>query len=300
MPEASPEAIPDARAIALFLDMAASERGAATNTLLAYGRDLRLFSEALGGRLVAASTAALAAALGQLATHSRATIARKRSALRRFFAFLEAEGIRADNPAVRLAPVAPARPLPKTLAPAEVEAMLEAAAARLRDHPSPSNRRLVALVELLYGSGLRASELVALPRNAIRAGTAGMVVRGKGGRERLVPVSPAAAAAVAAWQAHVAPGSRYLFPSGRGHLSRARLFQIVKTLGREAGLDPQRVSPHVLRHAFATHMLERGADLRTLQTFLGHADISTTERYTHVATRHLVEAVVSRHPLARS
>ncbi|WP_328830807.1 tyrosine-type recombinase/integrase [Thermaurantiacus tibetensis] len=297
--EAAGAALPDARAIALFLDFLAAEKGAAANTRLAYGRDLALASAAVGGRLLAAGEAEMARLFEGFAGLSAATVARRRSALRRFFGFLLKEGIRRDDPMARLDPVKAGRSLPRTLARHEVEAMLAEAGRRARDEPGPRADRLVALLELLYGSGLRASELVGLPRNAIRPGEPVAIVRGKGGRERMIPISRPALAAVARWLAHVPKESPYLFPSGRGHLSRAQLFNLVRELAAAAGVPPERVSPHVLRHAFATHMLESGADLRTLQTLLGHADISTTERYTHVATKHLVETVAARHPLAR-
>jgi integrase/recombinase XerD len=153
------------------------------------------------------------------------------------------------------------------------------------------------LVELLYGSGLRATELVSLPRNAIQPDRPYMILKGKGGRERLAPISDRARAAVAAWRAHVASDRAWLFPSGKKHLSRVRLHQLIKALAAEAGVPPDRVSPHVLRHAFATHLLEGGADLRALQAMLGHADIATTEIYTHVDSKRLVELVNTRHPL---
>lgn len=291
-------AIADARAIALFLDMMLSEQGAAANTRAAYGRDLAQASAALDGRLVAADADAIARLLAGMAQLARTSQARKLSALRRFFAFLEAEGLVETNPMAGIAAPRAGRPLPRTLSVAEVDALFAAMERLAADMPAARGARLRALVELLYGSGLRASELVALPRNAIRASEPVAVIRGKGGKERLVPLSPPAMAAVAAWKAHVPADSRYLFPSRRGHLSRAQLFLLVKALAAEAGIAPDRVSPHVLRHAFATHMLERGADLRVLQSLLGHADISTTERYTHVATTHLVETVQRRHPLA--
>ncbi|QMW22760.1 tyrosine recombinase [Sandaracinobacteroides saxicola] len=289
------ESIGDARAIALFLDMLRAERGAARNTLLAYARDLEGASEALAGGLAAADTVALARLLAGWGDLARASVARKRSALRQFFGFLLAEGIRGDDPSRLLEPVATARALPKTLSVAEVDAMLAAVAEAT---PTPSGTRLRALVELLYGSGLRATELVSLPRHAIRAGQEFAMLRGKGDKERLVPVSAAANAAVQAHAANVPKEARFLFPSGRSHLSRVRLFQLVKALAARAGIAPERVSPHVLRHAFATHMLAGGADLRALQTLLGHADIATTQIYTHVETSRLVELVASRHPLA--
>jgi integrase/recombinase XerD len=158
--------------------------------------------------------------------------------------------------------------------------------------------RLYALVELLYGSGLRATELVSLPRHGVQGDKPYLILRGKGGKERLVPISDRARAAVAEWAAHVPRDSLWLFPSGKSHLSRVRLYQLIKELAGDAGIPPERISPHVLRHAFATHLLEGGADLRALQLLLGHADIATTQIYTHVDSRRLVELVNSRHPLA--
>ncbi len=291
----------DSRTIALFLDMMAAERGASANTLAAYARDLADASRRLGGRLGAAEPSELAGLLGQWMGLAPASVARRRSALRQFFAFLHAEGLRDSNPALQLAPQKLARPLPRTLSVAEVDCLFEALAALEAESPGPRTVRLRALVELLYGSGLRASELVGLPRAAIRPGQPYAIVRGKGGRERLVPVSEKALAAALLQQALVPKPCPFLFParSGAGHLSRVALFQQLRALAARAGLDPARVSPHVLRHAFATHMLARGADLRVLQTLLGHASIATTEIYTHVATDHLVEAVSRGHPLAR-
>jgi integrase/recombinase XerD len=294
-----PESIPDSRAIALFLDMLAAERGAAANTRLAYGHDLARASDMLGRGLMAATEADLRRLFAGMSGLATSTVARKRSALRRFFGFLLAEGLREEDPMAALEPVKPGRPLPRTLSRDDVEAMLGEVARRVEAEPGRRSDRLAALFELLYGSGLRATELVALPRNAIRPGEPVAIVRGKGGRERLIPVSPPALAAVTRWLAHVPPESRFLFPSGKAHLSRAQLFNLVREVAAAAGVPPARASPHVLRHAFATHMLENGADLRSLQTLLGHADISTTERYTHVATRHLVDLVARRHPLAR-
>jgi integrase/recombinase XerD len=157
--------------------------------------------------------------------------------------------------------------------------------------------RLSALVELLYGSGLRATELVSLPRNAVSADKPFLILRGKGGRERLVPISDRARAAVGDWSALVPRESHWLFPSGKKHLSRVRLYQLLQELAADAGIPPDRISPHVLRHAFATHLLEGGADLRALQLLLGHADIATTQIYTHVDSRRLIDLVNSRHPL---
>jgi len=288
-------ALVDREAIALFLDMLTAERGAAANTVAAYGRDLAQASERLGGRLAAADGAALAGLGEEWRDLARASVARKASALRRFFGFLAAEGHRPDDPSRDLPRPAAARPLPKTLSNADVDRLF----AVLEDAPeTPANLRRRALVELLYGSGLRATELVSLPRGAIRPDRPYAVLRGKGDKERLVPVGDRALAAVAAHAAQVPADARYLFPSGAKHLSRVRLFQIVKALAAQAGIPPDRISPHVLRHAFATHLLEGGADLRALQTMLGHADISTTQIYTHVQTRHLVDLVRAKHPLA--
>ncbi len=162
----------------------------------------------------------------------------------------------------------------------------------------PQALRNLALLELLYGSGLRASELVSLARGALRPGQPFLILKGKGGKERLVPISARAEAAVAKWIAHVSATSSWLFPSGKAHLSRVRLFQLVREMAGLAGIAPDRVSPHVLRHAFATHLLAGGADLRVLQSLLGHADIATTQIYTHVDSGRLVELVNARHPLA--
>ncbi len=188
-----------------------------------------------------------------------------------------------------------ARPLPKSLGAGDIDRLFAALADRA---PTPATLRLRALVELLYGSGLRATELVGLPRHAIQPGRGHAILTGKGGKQRLVPIGAAALRAVAAHAANVAADERFLFPSGTSHLSRVRLFQLVKALAADAGIPPARISPHVLRHAFATHLLEGGADLRTLQTLLGHADIATTQIYTHVASAKLVELVNTRHPLA--
>lgn len=288
----------DAALIDRFLEMLSAERGAAANTIAAYRSDLRLASEALAGALAMADTASLQRLGDGWADLSRATVARKAAALRRFFAFLHEEGHRADDPGEALPRPGTARPLPKTLSVADVDRLFAAIAARLaKPEPAPRDLRLAALVELLYGSGLRASELMSLPRASIAPDRPFLILKGKGGRERLVPISDRARAAVAAWRA-VAPASPWLFPSGKAHLTRLRLYQLLKGLAAEAGLPPDRLSPHVLRHAFATHLLEGGADLRALQLMLGHADIATTEIYTHVDSKRLVELVNQRHPLA--
>lgn len=280
-----------------FLEMMAAERGASRNTLAAYRTDLLAASEETGG-LEQAGPDSLAALAGHWAELAASTVARKSSALRGFYAFLEEEGLRSDNPAGALPRPALRRPLPRILTVAEVDRFFALIGERLAvAHPAPLDLRLSALIELLYGSGLRATELVSLPRRALAADRPFLILRGKGGRERLVPISDRARAAVAAWLPHVPADSLWLFPSGRSHLSRIRLYQMVKALAAAAGIAPERVSPHVLRHAFATHLLEGGADLRALQTMLGHADIGTTQIYTHVDSRRLVELVNRRHPL---
>jgi integrase/recombinase XerD len=288
----------DSGLIERFLEMMTAEAGAAANTVAAYRSDLLLASAALGGRLAEADALAIGRVADGWRDLSGATVARKSAALRRFFQFLHEEGHRADDPGAALPRPGSRRALPKVLSHADVDRLFAAIAERLaRADPVPADLRLSALIELLYGSGLRASELVSLPRNAVHPDRPFLILRGKGGRERLVPVSDRARAAVAAWRDTVATDRAFLFPSGRTHLSRVRLHQIVKALAVEAGVPPDRVSPHVLRHAFATHLLEGGADLRALQTMLGHADIATTEIYTHVEASRLVELVNTRHPL---
>ena len=288
----------DAALIDRFLEMMAAERGASRNTLLAYRADLEGAGHVLGGLSGASKDmiAGLADAWAELAASS---VARKASALRAFYGFLEEEGLRADNPSSSLPRPATRRPLPKILSVQEVDALFAFIEQKLIvEHPAPLDLRLSALIELLYGSGLRATELVSLPRRALAADRPFLILKGKGARERLVPISDRARAAVAAWLPHVPAESAWLFPSGKNHVSRIRLYQLVKQLAAAAGIAPQRVSPHVLRHAFATHLLEGGADLRALQSMLGHADIGTTQIYTHVDSRRLVELVNSRHPLA--
>ncbi|WEK42856.1 MAG: tyrosine recombinase [Candidatus Sphingomonas colombiensis] len=281
-----------------FLEMMAAQAGAARNTIAAYRSDLSLASEVLGGDLASADGAALARLGESWLPLSRASVARKSAALRRFYAFLVDEGMRSDDPGVALPRPGARRALPKTLSHADIDRLFETVSARLaRNPPDPNDSRMEALLELLYGSGLRATELVSLPRNAIQPDRPFLILRGKGGRERLVPVSDRARAAVARWREHVAADRTFLFPSGKGHLSRVRLYQLIRALAANAGIPPDRISPHVLRHAFATHLLEGGADLRALQSMLGHADIATTEIYTHVDSRRLVELVNERHPL---
>jgi len=282
-----------------FLEMMTAEVGAAANTVAAYRSDLTLASQALEGGLVDADADALAKLASGWSALSRSTVGRKSASLRRFFAFLADEGHRADDPGKALPRPGTARTLPKILSHADVDRLFAAISERAaRDPLDPNDLRLSALFELLYGSGLRATELVSLPRNAVHPDRPFLILRGKGGRERLVPISDRARAAVAIWRTHVATDRLWLFPSGKGHLSRIRLYQLVKAIAAEAGIPPDRVSPHVLRHAFATHLLAGGADLRALQSMLGHADIATTEIYTHVDSSRLVELVNTRHPLA--
>lgn len=282
-----------------FLAMLAAERGAALNTLSAYRRDLDQAEDAIGD-LAEADRDAVASLAGEWASLAPASVARKASALRQFFGFAIDEGWRRDDPSGALPAPRLRRPLPKVMGHDQIAALF----ARSEEEAStddPKAVRLLALIELLYGSGLRASELVSLPLNAVPRDAPFLTVTGKGGTTRLVPVGGRALEAVGRWLAlrPQVPPSRYLFPSGKtGHLSRVRLFQLLKALAARAGLDPAAISPHVLRHAFATHLLEGGADLRVLQTLLGHADISTTQIYTHVDAARLVALVNSRHPLA--
>ncbi len=289
----------DPALIERFLEMLAAEAGASANTIAAYGTDLRLASQALGGGLALADRVAIERLAEEWRDLARATVARKSAALRRFYGFLLDEKLRADDPGSALPRPGTGRGLPKTLSNADVDAIFAAIQARIdRVPPDPRDLRLLALIELLYGSGLRASELVSLPRGAVQPDKPYLILRGKGGKERLVPLSDRARAAVAAWRDHVDPARPWLFPSGKGHLSRIRLYQMVREIAGMAGIPPDRISPHVLRHAFATHLLEGGADLRALQAMLGHADIATTEIYTHVDSARLVTLVNERHPLA--
>lgn len=297
----------DSALIERYMEMMVAERGVARNTALAYSSDLAQSSDALAGALVAATKESLITLAAGWTALANSSVARKAAALRGFFSFLEQEGFRSDNPSAALPRPVQMRGLPKILDQKEVEALFKSIEARLsKTKPSPLDYRLSALVELLYGSGLRASELVALPRTSILRDRPFIILTGKGDKERLVPISDRARQAVGAWHAFVTKDSRYLFPSraaqaaGKGdvHISRIRLFQIIRELAAESGIDPAKVSPHVLRHAFATHLLAGGANLRALQAMLGHADIATTQIYTHVDSSRLVELVNQRHPLA--
>ena len=279
-----------------FLDMMAAEAGSSRHTLMAYHNDLERAAESVSslGEASADDLSRLGAAWAELAP---ATVARRSASLRRFYGFLIDDGLRKDDPSATLPRPRFERPLPRILDADEVARMFEAAEERAASG-EPAAVRNLALLELLYGSGLRATELVSLPRCAVRSGQPFLMVRGKGSKERLVPISSRAEGAVGKWLEVAPGGTGWLFPSGKSHLSRVRLFQIVRVMAADAGIAPERVSPHVLRHAFATHLLSGGADLRVLQSLLGHADIATTQIYTHVDSARLVELVNSRHPLA--
>lgn len=285
-------------AIAAFLAMLAAERGAAGNTLAAYRRDLT-GAAALIGDLTRAGPDDLARLGEEWADLAPASLARKASALRQFYGFLRDDGRREDDPSDALPKVRARRPLPRLLSHAQIAALFALAEADAAAG-TPEAVRMLALLELLYGSGLRASELVGLPLAAVPRDAPFVTITGKGGQQRLVPVGERAMAALRQWLRLRPAGGRHVFPGARGgHLTRVRLFQILRDLALRAGLDPATVSPHVLRHAFATHLLEGGADLRVLQTLLGHADIATTQIYTHVDGARLVALVNQRHPLAR-
>jgi integrase/recombinase XerD len=296
----------DSALIEAFLEMLSAERGARVNTLDAYARDLEDARAEVRGGLKSASAEAIegyVAGMGRRGL-APATARRRISALRQFYRFLLGENVRADDPTSRLDAPKRARSLPKTLALEEIERLI-AAAESARDK---------ALVELLYGAGLRVSELVSLPlRSAPKPGQEHMIIEGKGGKERLVALGrPALAALDAHMEARAGAlpkneaqrerAARWLFPSASaadGKLTRRRVAQILEAAAVKAGISPARVSPHVLRHAFATHLVEGGADLRTVQTLLGHADIATTQIYTHVAEGRLKTLVETKHPLAK-
>ncbi|MFC7704968.1 site-specific tyrosine recombinase XerD [Plastorhodobacter daqingensis] len=304
------------RWISAFLEAQAAELDAARNTRLAYGRDLRDFATWAAGRGLDFETVQRSDVEAYL-IHcdaqglSRATRARRLSAIRQLFRFAYEEGWRSDNPALQIKGPGKARSLPKTLSVEDVERLLQAARETGR---SPSDRlRNTCLMELLYATGMRVSELVSLPVAAARGDPRMLLVRGKGGKERMVPLSPPARRALIDWLAqrdadedrarakgHTA--SRYLFPSrgAEGHLTRHRFYTLIKELCVQAGISPASVTPHTLRHAFATHLLANGADLRVIQMLLGHADLATTEIYTHVVEDRLRDLVLQHHPLARS
>ena len=296
----------DAALIEAFLEMLSAERGARANTLDAYARDLEDACAQVRGGLRNANADAIERYVAGMAKRglSAATARRRISALRQFYRFLLSDNVRGDDPTSRLDSPKRARSLPKTLSLEEIERLI-AAAETARDK---------ALIELMYGAGLRVSELVSLPlRAAPKPGQEHMIIEGKGGKERLVALGRPALAALARHleaRAGALPkaekqrekAQRWLFPSASaadGKLTRRRVAQILETASARAGIDPARVSPHVLRHAFATHLVEGGADLRTVQTLLGHADIATTQIYTHVAEGRLRALVETKHPLAR-
>jgi len=279
-----------------FLDMLTAEAGASRHTIAAYRNDLVRAATDVGA-LASASADDLSRLGTRWSELSPATVARRSAALRRFYGFLVDDGLRRDDPSAALPRPRLERPLPRILDEPEVARMFERAEDRAASGEGTAVRNL-ALLELLYGSGLRASELVSLPRGAVRTGQPFLILLGKGSKERMVPISSRAEAAVEGWREHVPGDSLWLFPGGKRHLSRVRLFQIVRQMAADAGIAPDRVSPHVLRHAFATHLLSGGADLRVLQSLLGHADIATTQIYTHVDSARLVELVNARHPLA--
>ena len=291
-----------------FLEMLMAERNAARNTREAYQRDLADLAVYLARRkktMREADADSLRGYLGSLASSGMAprSQARKLSALRQFYKFLAGEGLRPDDPTATLDSPRLGRPLPKLLEEKEVEALIEAA----RAMPAGAERsRIVLLLELLYGAGLRVSELVALPLAAVLRQAKVLILRGKGGKERMVPLGEPVRAALADYLGErdffLVKGrpSPWLFASrgAKGHLTRQRLTQLLKSLAPAAGIDPARLSAHVLRHAFATHLLDHGADLRSVQKMLGHADIATTQIYTHVAGGRLARLVEAHHPLA--
>jgi integrase/recombinase XerD len=308
----------DKQPIEAFLEMLAAERGAAANTLEAYRRDLAdflSFLERKATSLLAAQRAHIAAYLGEgsLAGLKPASRARRLSALRQLYRFLFAEGLIEEDPTHGQSAPKKERQLPKILSVAEVDRLIGAAASRTETAEGVERLRALrmhCLMELIYATGMRVSELVSLPRSVLAGDARVLTIKGKGGRERLVPLNQAAAGALQRYVSFTAAAdatkspmlpTKWLFPSksAEGHLTRQRFAQDLKALAEEAGLDPERVSPHVLRHAFASHLLDRGADLRSVQQLLGHADISTTQIYTHVLQERLKQLVEQHHPLAK-
>ncbi len=310
-------AAPDTQAlwISTFLEAQAAELGAATNTLLAYGRDLKDFSAWLERRKSSFAVADRDQIEGYLIDCdaeglSRSTRARRLSAVKQIYRFAFEEGWREDNPAIQIKGPGRQKRLPKTLDVPEVDRLLQAA--RQTGRSKTDRLRNTCLMELLYATGMRVTELVSLPVSSARGDPRMLLILGKGGKERMVPLSPPAREALAAWlilrdeaeDQAVSKGaqrSRFLFPSrGKsGHLTRHRFFLLVKEFAVQGGVSPDKVTPHTLRHAFATHLLANGADLRSIQTLLGHADVATTEIYTHVLDERLSELVLEHHPLAK-
>jgi len=301
--------------LSAFLEAQAAEANAARNTLLAYGRDLQDFLGWISRQNHALETLGLTdleayAVAMEAEGLAQATRARRLSAIRQFFRFLHDDGLRADNPALKLKGPGRARKLPQTLSVEEVDRLLAAASSHGRTEADRA--RNTCLLQLLYATGMRVTELVSLPVDAARGDPAMLLVRGKGGKERLVPLTDAARKATASWLIHRdraeesraaetgQPPSRALFPSSSkaGHLSRISFFLLIKKIAVEAGIAADQVTPHTLRHAFASHLLAGGADLRAIQTLLGHADIATTEIYTHVLDERLKDLVLDHHPLA--
>lgn len=293
--------------IEAFLDMMSAERGASHNTIAAYRRDLLDFCATGDAKRTARDDVKQYLAALAASGISPSSQARKLSALRQFFGFLYAEGIRKDDPTAAIDAPKRARSLPKVLSRDDVDALIEAA----RQVEDADGLRLACIVEMLYAAGLRVTELVGLPLAAVRGKNGFLLIRGKGNKERLAPLGPSARVAVDAYLAmrddflpagarrHAA--ERFLFPSrsAEGFLTRRRCHQMLKALALKANIDPEKLSPHVLRHAFATHLVEGGADLRSVQTLLGHADIATTQIYTHVAGDRLTSVMESAHPLSR-
>lgn len=302
--------------ISIFLEAQAAELGAAGNTRLAYGRDLKDLAAWCRHRKLAFATLTRSE-IESYMVHceaeglATATRARRLSAVKQLFRFAFEEGWRGDNPAIQIKGPGREARLPKTLDMVEIERLL--AAARTTGRSAQDRARNTCLVELLYATGMRVSELVGLPVSGARGNPALLLVLGKGGKERMVPLSPPAQTALAEWlsvrdaaedlasREKGTPSSRFLFPSrGKsGHLTRHRFYLLIKEIAIAGGVSPDKVTPHTLRHAFATHLLANGADLRSIQTLLGHADVSTTEIYTHVLDEHLSELVHTHHPLAR-
>lgn len=295
-----------AHLIEAFLEMQSAERGAAKNTIEAYRRDLHDFAAAMAKRNVPLDKAAkadIAAHLGTLAANaSPATQARHLSSIRQYHRFLVSDGVRSDDPSAAIEGPKRSRPLPKTIVESDIGTLIGSAQSK----QGPEGVRLWCIVELLYASGLRVSELVTLPINAISPPRRAILVKGKGGKERLVPLHDQALAAIEAYlkvrNAFLKPEQKspWAFPSrgSAGHLTRRRVGQLLEDLGVRSGASVKNLSPHKFRHAFASHLLAHGADLRVVQTLLGHADISTTEIYTHVDEARLSSLVNEKHPLA--